>query len=384
MSNPAIWTDIFLDEKRRQADPLADEAMARIIADRGPGEARRLFDLLIRRIEMPLSELPPVIGDFLAATNRLPDWADKSKIELAQRLFLDHGPKFLLFQYCKSLPLLYTDWRGAKVLVRTGRLSHAGEDRKIFARRIAETGQFLIEVMSREALIPGGTGIQTIQKIRLIHAAIRHFVQENEWDHAAWGRPINQEDMALTLLTFSQTNLEALEDLGIRESAEKQEAFIHTWNAIGTLLGVDPQLLAPGYEPARQLLRIILGRVSGPSEEGKVLARALDSFLAEHLPLGEGIQPSILIQHFIGPERTQMLGLAPPPGCWTVWLPKVMQAYFAVGEKLEDSIQGPLRPFLAILSHKITLSMVDYFDQYKGRHFTIPRYMLEKWTQAGD
>lgn len=379
MSNPAIWTDTFLNEQRLGTDPLADETVARIVADRGAGEARRLFDLLIRQIEMPLSELPPVIGDFLAATNRLPDWADEQKIELAQGPFLDHGPKFLLFQYCKSLPLLYTDWRGAKVLVRTGRLSHQGEDRKIFARRIAETGQFLIEVMTREALKPGGTGIQAIQKIRLIHAAIRHFVQENEWDHAAWGRPINQEDMALTLLTFSQTNLEALEELGIRESLERQEAFIHTWNAIGALLGVDPQLLAPGYEPARQLLRIILGRVSGPSEEGQVLTRALDSFLSEHLPLGEGIQPSILIQYFIGPERTQMLGLVPPPGCWTAWLPKIMQVYFAAGEKLEDSIQGPLRPFLAILSHKITLSMVDYFDQYKGRHFTIPRYMLEKW-----
>ena len=71
-----LWTDTFLDAQRLRADPLADAVMEQVIAAEGEAEARRLFDLLIRRIELPLAELPPLIQDFITQTNQLPAWAD--------------------------------------------------------------------------------------------------------------------------------------------------------------------------------------------------------------------------------------------------------------------------------------------------------------------
>ena len=55
MSKTALWTPDFLARHLQQADPLADEAMARIVEQQGPSEAQRLFGLLIRNIEMPVS-----------------------------------------------------------------------------------------------------------------------------------------------------------------------------------------------------------------------------------------------------------------------------------------------------------------------------------------
>lgn len=238
------WTDSFLDAKRLQADPLADAVLLQLVNEQGEEAARSLFDELIRRIEMPLNVFPAVIQVFLKQTNQLPDWVDWNKVALANRLFLDHGPKFLIFLYYKSLPLLYCCKNGAQVLVQTGRLTHKEETLKIFARRIAETGQFLLEVMTPDALRPGGQGIQAIQKIRLIHASIRRFIPADRWDVNALGKPINQEDMALTQLTFSIAITDALIQFGIQEDETLQEAYVHTWSAIASLLGVDEDLIA--------------------------------------------------------------------------------------------------------------------------------------------
>lgn len=197
MPTTKIWTNAFLDRMRHTADPLADRAVAQLVEQKGREEAKRIFDLLIRRIELPEEELPGSLRGYWEATRQLPDWVDEGRVERAHALFLDHGTKLLLFLYYKSLPLLYCCKHGAQVLVQTSRLTHNSEDITIFTRRIAETGQFLIHVMTPGGLKPGGVGIQSIQKVRLIHAAIRHFILPQRWDAQQLGGPINQEDLAV-------------------------------------------------------------------------------------------------------------------------------------------------------------------------------------------
>jgi hypothetical protein len=68
--------------------------------------------------------------------------------------------------------------------------------------------------------------------VRLIHSAIRHFIGSGVWDEAL-GRPINQEDMAITLLTFSVSVLDGLRRFKIREAPEREEAYLHHWKVIG-------------------------------------------------------------------------------------------------------------------------------------------------------
>ncbi len=380
MDTQNTWTNAFLDQKRQVADPLADQAIGQLVDEKGIQEARKIFDLLIRNIEMPVSELPEAVRPFLEKTNQLPDWADLDAVETAHDLFLDHGPKFLVLLYYKSLPLLYTDAKGTKVLVKTSRLTNKDRSLRIFARRIAETGQFLVDVMTQGALQKGAKGVAAIQKVRLVHAAIRNFIQTDEWDEQNWGLPINQEDMALTLMTFSIALIDGLQQFNIEESPERLEAYLQTWIAIGHTLGVNKDLLPQNLAESRVLLETILQRQAAPSEEGELLTRSLLEFAENMMPTRElKIAPTGMIQHLIGVEKAKMLGIQPNYGCIAFLMPELLKSYFRFGEKLEDKISGPLDEFIDYFSRKLTRSLINRFDQYKGRNFEIPPQMKEKW-----
>jgi len=376
-----LWTDTFLDAQRLRADPLADAVMEQVIAAEGEAEARRLFGLLIRRIELPLAELPPLIQDFVAQTNQLPAWADWEKIQLANQLFLDHGPKFLIFLYYKSLPLLYCCKNGAQVLVQTGRLTHRADTYKIFTRRIAETGQFLLDVMAPDALRPGGSGIQVIQKVRLIHASIRRFIPPERWNVATLGRPINQEDMTVTNMTFGVALTDALAQFGIREDEKRIDAYVHTWAAIGAVLGLEEDLLPNDVADARFLLERVLQRQAAESKAGTILTLALLEFAKETLPSEKlNDSPTALIHYLIGAERAAMLGIKPNWGCLTSLVPDFLKIIFGLGERLEDKFDEPMRPLLDHLAQRTMEKMVEFFDEYKGRHFTVPATYERAWS----
>lgn len=384
MPKPANWSPEFLDQMRQTADPLADQAVAQLVATEGREAAQQLFDLLIRRIEMPLEELPVSLKDYWEATQHMPDWVDPQKIETAHALFQDHGPKFLLFLYYKSLPLLYCCKNGAQVLVQTSRLAHNQEDITIFTRRIAETGQFLIDVMTDGGLQPGKTGIQSIQKVRLIHAAIRHFIPPERWDTQRLGMPINQEDLAVTLMTFSIAVADGLEQFGIPEPTERLEAYLHCWKGVGALLGIDERLLPADLASARTLLETILKRQAAPSEAGQLLTKALVEFAERTLPAERmDDAPRSLIHYLIGRERAQMLGITPAAGCLPAAAPFFLKSLFRAGERLEDKIREPKSVFIDWFSTQMARRMVGYFDTYKQRHFEVPERMRQAWFEEG-
>lgn len=380
MSKTALWTPGLLTGHLHIADPPADEAVASIIEKEGPQEAFRLFNLLIRNIEMPVSQLPPVIRPFLAGADALPPWVHAPSIAEAHRFFLDHGPKALLLLYFKSLPLLYTIGKGAKVLVRTSRLANEDQSLDIFARRIAETGQFLIDVMTPGELKTGGRGITSIQKVRLIHASIRHFLQTEGWDQSTLGLPVNQLHMALTLLTFSIATLDGLAQFGIDVPEDWQEAYMHAWRAIGHMLGIVDDLLPDTTAEGRYLMQQILSLHAEPTEEGQLLTRSLIGFSQNTLKAEKmAAAPEILIQFLIGEQYADMLGIRHRPGCLGRMLPHSIRLAFHLGERLEDKAQGALAKLMELLSQQTAYAMVGYFDNYKGRRFHIPEVLEKAW-----
>lgn len=381
MDNSSKWSNPFLDNKRLVADPLADQTLSLIMESEQAEESRRLFDLLIRNIELPLETLPTTIKPFVEKNGELPSWTDWNKVRLAHELFQDHGPKCLLLLYFKSLPLLYSCQNGAEVLVKTSRLTNSQQGLEIFTRRIAETGQFLVDVMTPGALQKGGTGIQSIQKVRLIHASIRHFLSKQGWEAQRFGQPVNQEDMAITLMTFSIAVLDGLAQFNMDISDEKQEAYVHTWTAIGASLGIDEDLLPKDVSEARLLLNRILERQSAPSESGRLLARALIQFCEDQIPKDWlDNAAAALMRHLIGKERADMLGIYPGPGCLGYLLPPFLRSVFRLGEKLEDRTgDQPLEEVLEWLSRQTVKAMVNYFDKFKQRHFHIPSAMQKAW-----
>ena len=382
METSSKWADTFLDQKRLIGDPEADELLIQIIKKKEPADSRRLFDLLIRNIELPINALPTEVIPFLQKNNQLPTWTDPTKVQLAHDLFLDHGAKFLIFLYFKSLPLLYTCKNGAAVLVQTSRLTNSQQDLEIFTRRIAETGQFLIDTMTPQALLPEAKGIQSIQKVRLIHAAIRYFIQEKDWDANILGIPINQEDMAITLMTFSIAVLDGLQQFRIEVDTEKQEAYIHTWAAIGSLLGIQEDLLPQSVAEARHLLSRILERQAAPSEAGRLLTKALVSFSEKNIPR-ERFDPAApaLVRYLVGEKLADILGVYPGPGCFGFIFPAFLRSLFKMGESLEDRIKKqPHRELIEWLSRQSVEAMVRYFDNYKNKHFEVPEALQKAWN----
>lgn len=382
MSIPSLWTNSFFDEKRLIGDPLADGAIQQLISDKGPLEAKALFNQLIRNIDLPIDQWSSSIHPYLEATNQLPEWADWEQIQRGNDLFLEHGPKFLVFLYYKSLPLLYTNAKGAPVLTRTSRLTNEDQSLRIFARRVAETGQFLMDVMAPDALKPGAKGIRSIQKIRLIHASIRAFYPIPKKEESL-GIPINQEDQAMTLMTFSISLLDALEQFKLQESPDLMHGYLHTWTAIGHNLGLDQDLLPQDLEQAHWLYQKIEERTAAPSEAGKLLTRAL-------LEFAEGIfdrpqlkkAPRLLLIHMLGKDRAKLLGLNTEMGCLGTMVPTVLKKTLNLSERLEDQFEQTLPNLIDFISMELMKRMVAFFDNYKGRQFEIPEVLKTKWLQV--
>ena len=377
--NMRRWDDAFLDQARLRTDPLADQVIADLVQEKGLTEAKKIFDILIRNVELPLDQLPESTREYFAQTSELPSWADTQKINWAQELFLDYGPYFMVFLYYKSLPTLYACKNGVEVLVRTGRLAEDRKDIEKFTRRIAETGQFLMYSMAPGAMGKKGRAIETAQKVRLIHAAIRAFVKKEGWDADQLGEPINQEDLAITLMTFSVSLIDALPKVKMGLTDEEANAYLHNWKVIGHILGIDPALLPADIHEGRYLLKRILERQAGETEGGKIMASALIQFAKEVLP-GKAFDtsPQAIMRYLAGDELTDMLGVEPKAGCLGSIAPFFMKQIIRKVERMEDSDIAP-KLVLDALSRKLMMAMVRYFNNYKNRPFEVPEELAEAW-----
>jgi len=301
------WTDALLDRMRKQADPLADGPVAKVL-DRGDVDAvNDLMHTLVRVDQLPPEQLPPELREYLEQSLPLPEWADTAKIKQGQQIFEEWGFLIILCLFCASLPASYAAANGVKVLHTTARLVTDAR------RRVMETGQFLMDVLAVGGLDDESKGRRAIQKVRLMHAAVRHLIEaRNErtpgmW-HSEWGRPINQEDLAGSLLTFSYVVAQPLPRLGVHLSADQVEAYLHLWNVIGHLEGVSDELLAHDVSDVTELVDTIRRRQFRASPEGQELTRALMDLLDEVTPLhqfDETIPP--LIRHLIGDQTADML-----------------------------------------------------------------------------
>jgi hypothetical protein len=302
------WTDALLDRMRELGDPVADTPVAAVLERGGVDAVNAMMQTLVR-VDQPVpAQLPDELRDYLATTLPLPQWADMGKIRRGQQLFETWGIEIALCLFCASLPSAYAAAKGVKVLYLTAQLDTNTR------RRVMETAQFLIDVLTAGGLDERGTGRRTIQRVRLMHAAVRHLIKaRNEqkpglW-HPDWGTPINQEDLAGTLLSFSYVVVvDAMRRLGAHIPVEDVDAYLHLWNVIGHLLGVRDELMVRDITDATALVDAIRRRQFKASPEGQDMTDALLRLLDELTPLHrfDDIIPP-LIRHLIGDETADLL-----------------------------------------------------------------------------
>jgi hypothetical protein len=203
-------------------------------------------------------------------------------------------------------------------------------------RRVIETAQFVMDVMAPGGLIRDekqfGAGMRSAQKVRLMHATIRRFLRHDPSYDPAWGVPICQEDLAGTLYTFSAVTLAGFEKLQISLTDGEKSDYIHTWNVVGHLLGVDERFLVPDYATSLELSRAIGRRNNASCPEGQMMMRSLIDYLEYSLP-GTALDglPSLLVHELAGSEIAEMLAVK-KPAMSSQWL----SAIRAIGSILDD------------------------------------------------
>lgn len=256
------FTNAMLDEFRRRGDPLADAAVAAL--------GGRVRGGLLDAVEARARRGDAACGAFLDACHAAPPWADFGAMEPGRRLGFKYAPLAGIALMAGSLVEGYALGNAAEVLVATGRLT--GDVR----RRLHETSDFVYKLSLPGGIRPGNEGHRGLMKVRLLHAMIRaHLGRSPAWDHARLGLPINQEDMAITLIQFGYELRRGLTRLGVPLTDAEQDAQHLLWRYAGHVIGVDPALLTRTRRQEEALYHAITRRQRRVTEHSVQLAHAV-------------------------------------------------------------------------------------------------------------
>ena len=152
-------------------------------------------------------------------------------------------------------------------------------------RRVYETTQMLWNIGQDDGIRPGGIGHRTLMEVRLLHAAVRHFLlTRGGWSHREHGFPVNQEDMAFTIIMFDHLVARGMQRLGVPLPLEVRESQHHFWRYAAWVLGVDEFFLTTTPEESTVLYAQICAHQQDPDEDSAALAQAVLAAMAGKPP----------------------------------------------------------------------------------------------------
>lgn len=280
-----------IESLRGRGDGLADDFVASLIAfDDIEGSAARVSAVLgwFRSIERNEQLLTPLFPDsfdpvlcerlrrFLGEATRVPSFADRESVAIAERSFEERGYLSSLVYLCASLPEVYVVPDISMVLHVTGRLESAAE------HRIRSTATMVISVLLKGGLLSKvGVGLALTLRARLIHSVLRvlllrghpaefrdldevilkieseappaslfELAYSHGWNVRDSGIPCNQGELLYTMLTFGFVFLRSVKRLGVALTPPHERAFLQTWNLVGYYMGVDASNLPQSYQEA--------------------------------------------------------------------------------------------------------------------------------------
>jgi hypothetical protein len=163
-------------EHRQLCDASADKLVKQLYDTYGDKTARQIYLNIIHTFsEIDIEALPAEIIEFHKANQAKIKIKHPEKIEKAAEFFQHYGHSMFLVLITKSLPQIYSNYRGVKVLYETGYLLGKDND-ALVARRLMETAQFFIDIMSKGSFDHNQYGFFAATKVRIIHAYARKFM----------------------------------------------------------------------------------------------------------------------------------------------------------------------------------------------------------------
>lgn len=171
------WTDDFLDDLRQQGDVQADDCFAALYA----GNATSATTLIFKQLRTDDASLPgnapTALIEFFQKTGDLPTHANMSRINRGEIAFMTHAVPAALAMLAKSLPEGYAAPCLTKILALSGNLqSHP-------YKRLLGVLQLVVNVASCQGFTADGNAVVTAQKLRLLHAGIRHITRQRLPDY---------------------------------------------------------------------------------------------------------------------------------------------------------------------------------------------------------
>lgn len=290
-------------------DPLADAVIEALAPQPRPEQEALITQLLSARPGV----LPPALRALHEWLRERPLWFDGERANAGGAVLLRNGLLAGLVLGFKSLVVGYCSPAGNKPLIFSGRLTGAD-----LSRRLAETARFVEAVSHPDGMHFGAPGFTAAVRVRLIHARVRHALRGHpRWQADAWGAPINQYDMAGTVLLFSSVLLEGLRQLGANIDARDEDATLHLWRFTGRVMGVDDELLSTSASEARSLWHLIETTQALPDADSRRLTHALLLDGAERgMPQAAIDFGYALCRHLVGPRYADALEL--PRSAWDV------------------------------------------------------------------
>ena len=201
--------------------------------------------------------------EFLQYYAKLPEWVHPKQIVRGQEILTTYLPAIGATLYYRSLVPGFSLPKIAAVLLSTGYLAPPASQMQV-QNRLLDTGAFLAAISALVDVAPNETTTtttatstiaipllepyseiwQTILQVRVLHAKVRYALLKREnakqWNTTHYGIPINQEDLAATLLAFSYNTLLGIEFiLGCPLSTSDQLDYLHFWRYVGWLLGIE-------------------------------------------------------------------------------------------------------------------------------------------------
>lgn len=296
---------------------VGDEPMDRLVdwmADAGVKEVRPLFDAALTHGIDAVPGAPEPLREFFARVESLPDWVDPVKLRTGQRALRRGGADGMYVARDVSLLGGYQFSGFNKTLLRTGALEKGSN------KRFAETMQWAMDVISEGGLDPFGAGYRSTLRVRLIHGLVRRHVSAMpDWRTDDWGVPINQTDMAATLIGALVAPAVGSVGMGIVLRPKDYDAVAHLTRYVGWLMGVEDEWLPRGFRDSIRVLYHTLGALAAPDESSRQLAAPMaDDPLIWHFDTMPGIRRRIaraqhlsLTSGFLGPRTMRALGLRP-------------------------------------------------------------------------
>jgi hypothetical protein len=313
------WTDAFLNTMSKQGDPLADDFLTRIMSSNEMANIQKIFAEMDSNNEIPPATTFPELSEFFAATHNLPSNIDLQRIGRGEKVFQENAFTGALVLLTKSLPEGYAAPNLSIILNLSGNL------RTHPYKRLLATLQTVVNVSTFHGFQDGGRAVITAQKLRLLHAGIRHLTRRYRPDfEPRYGIPVNLEDMLGTVMGFSYLVIEGMRTLKAGLTLQEEEDYLYLWRVFAQMMGIHPadkpdsfEYIPDSVDDAKAFYEAYRRRhyvTADKNPDGVVLGHSNLTMLKHFVPallhlFGFSALPRLYMLELMGPKQCSLIGI---------------------------------------------------------------------------